>query len=226
MNKPRPVIFCDFDGTVARRDVGYHLYHHFSGGRNDALLPDWKAGRLSTRDCMRLEAEMVRAAPEEIVEFLEQFDLDPAFPNFVRLCRETGVPIIIVSEGLDIYITRLLDRYDLQPFSVKCNVGHLEKGGIRIEFPYKYRVCPGCGNCKAARIEEFRAQTGGDCTVVFVGDGYSDACGARAADLVLAKKDLAQYCEAEGISYNNFSNFDDVTDRLIEQGLLPRRKRI
>ena len=226
MSNPHLAIFCDFDGTVSRRDVGYHLYHHFSGGRNDALLPDWKAGRLSTRDCMRLESEMVRATPEEIFRFLNQFELDPTFPEFARVCRAANVPIIIVSEGLDIYIKRLLANDGPEHFDVKCNIGHLERGRLRIEFPYQYRICPGCGNCKAARIEEFRAQTGEDCRIVFVGDGYSDACGARAADLVFAKKDLIQYCQTEGILYNEFSNFEDVTDRLVQQGHLTRRKRV
>ena len=225
MSNPHLAIFCDFDGTVARRDVGYHLYHHFSGGRNDALLPDWKAGRLSTRDCMRLESEMVRATPEEIVSFVDQFDLDPTFPEFARLCRESGVPIVIVSEGLDIYIKRLLAPYGLEYFNVKCNLAHLEGGGIRIEFPYAYRVCPGCGNCKAARIEEFRAQMDEGCRIVFVGDGYSDACGAGASDFVFAKKDLVRYCQKEGILYNEFRNFDDVTDQLVQQGYLASRKR-
>jgi 2-hydroxy-3-keto-5-methylthiopentenyl-1-phosphate phosphatase len=226
MSSPHVAIFCDFDGTVARRDVGYHLYHHFSGGRNDALLPAWKAGRLSTRDCMRLESEMVRASPEEISQFLNQFDLDPTFPEFARVCRAADVPIVIVSEGLDIYIKRLLADQGPEHFNVKCNIGHLEGGGIRIEFPYEYRVCPGCGNCKAARIEEFRAQMDGGCRIVFVGDGYSDACGARAADLVFAKKDLIKYCQTEGILYNEFSNFEDVTERLVQQGYLTPRKRV
>jgi len=226
MSNPRLAIFCDFDGTVARRDVGYHLYHHFSGGRNDALLPDWKAGRLSTRDCMRLESEMVRATPEEIHQFLDQFDLDPTFPEFARVCRADEIPIVIVSEGLDIYITRLLASHGPEHFNVKCNIGHFEGGGIRIEFPYEYRVCPGCGNCKAARIEEFRVQVGDACPIVFIGDGYSDACGARAADLVFAKKDLVRYCQSEGILYNEFSNFEDVTDLLVRRGHLTPRKRV
>lgn len=214
------VVFCDFDGTVASRDVGYNLYHHFSGGRNDALLPDWKAGRLSTRDCMRLETEMVRATPQEIYDFIDRFELDPTFPEFAGLLGHAAVPLVIVSEGLDLYIRRLLVRSGLAHLSVKSNVGRLENGGLRIEFPYDFRVCPGCGNCKAARIEEYRRSAGEGCRVVFVGDGYSDACGAKAADVVFAKKDLVRYCLAERISYNDFTNFKDVSGRLIQEGLL------
>jgi 2-hydroxy-3-keto-5-methylthiopentenyl-1-phosphate phosphatase len=220
MSEPRTVIFCDFDGTAAARDIGYNLYRHFSGGRNEALLPDWKAGRLSTRDCMRLETEMVQGTIQEIEDFLDQFDLDPTFPPFADLCRTCSVPLVIVSEGLDFYIQKLLARYGLGELEVRSNIGHRENGGIRIEFPYQYRICAGCGNCKAARIEEFRRNSNELCRVVFVGDGYSDACGAGAADLVFAKKDLIQYCNSKEISYYSYANFRDVSDRLIKEGLL------
>ncbi len=219
MTSVLPVIFCDFDGTATRRDVGYHLFKHFSGGRNDALLPDWKAGRLSTRDILLLEAEMVRATPDEIVSFIDGFELEPTFAPFVEACRAAEVSLTILSEGMDLYIRRLLARAGLDHLAVYSNIGHPENGGLRMEFPYKTRSCEGCGNCKAARIEEYRAATNLTAPVVFIGDGYSDACGARAADIVFAKKDLKQYCHDEAILYHDFVNFQDVIDRLRIEGL-------
>ncbi len=211
------VVFCDFDGTAAERDVGYNLFRHFTGGRNEALLPDWKAGRLSTRDCLRLQAEMVQASRGEILAFLDQFELEATFPEFVGFCRAKAVPVIIVSEGMDFYIRKLLERHDLGDLEVLCNIGHLEDGRLRIEFPYSARRCEGCGNCKAARMAEYRKAVGGDCRVVFVGDGYSDACAAGEADTVFAKKDLELYCQEAGILYHKYGSFNDVTSRLIQQ---------
>lgn len=219
MTAEKIAIFCDFDGTITRRDVGYHLFHHFSGGRNDALLPDWKAGRLTTRDCLRIEAEMVRATPEEIFRFLDRFELDETFEAFARSCRAAGSSLTVLSEGMDLYIRRLLARNGLADLPVRCNIGHLENGGLRIEFPYQTRSCEGCGNCKAARMAEYRQTANPANRIVFVGDGYSDACGAREADIVFAKKDLERYCQTEGISYNKFDNFLDVTCRLQQHGL-------
>jgi len=213
-------VFCDFDGTVARRDVGYSLFHHFSGGRNDALLPGWKAGRLSTRDCLLKEAEMVRAPAAEILAFLDHFDLDPTFAPFVDHCRALGVPVVIISEGLDIYIKRVLARYGLADLPVISNLGFLENGGLRIEFPHTNHRCTRCGSCKGERIEEYRLACDTPCRVAFVGDGYSDACAARAADLLFAKDDLQQYCEAEKIPYNRFVDFRDVAKVLIHEGYL------
>jgi 2-hydroxy-3-keto-5-methylthiopentenyl-1-phosphate phosphatase len=216
-------IFCDFDGTIARRDVGYQLFHHFSGGKNDALIPDWKAGIISSREILEREAAMVQASPQEILTFIDQFDIDETFVPFERLCHSIDVPVTIVSEGLDIYITRILARYGLERVPVICNIGRMEGNGLRIEFPHTNRTCRSCGSCKGERIREYRQQEGGDIKVVFVGDGYSDACAAREADDVFAKKDLKQYCQTYNIPYNAYSTFQNVTDQLVEQGFLTTR---
>jgi 2-hydroxy-3-keto-5-methylthiopentenyl-1-phosphate phosphatase len=216
-------VFCDFDGTIARRDVGYHLFHHFSGGQNDTLIPDWKAGKISSREILEREARMVQATPDEVLAFIDQFDIDPSFIPFERLCRSADIPVIVVSEGLDIYIRRILASHGLEQVPVICNMGHLEDNGIRIEFPHHNRTCRSCGSCKGERIAEYRELHGGSVTVVFAGDGYSDACAAREADIVFAKKDLKQYCQTYDIPYNAYSTFQDVTDQLVEQGYLATR---
>jgi len=78
----KPILFCDFDGTIASRDVGYNMFRHFSGGRNDALIPGWKSGELSSRDCLRLEAEMVTCTGPEFYEYLDRFTLTEGFAEF------------------------------------------------------------------------------------------------------------------------------------------------
>jgi 2-hydroxy-3-keto-5-methylthiopentenyl-1-phosphate phosphatase len=50
----------------------------------------------------------------------------------------------------------------------------------------------------------------GNGPVVFVGNGLSDRCGARAADFTFAKDDLAGFCAQEGIRFQPFASFDDV----------------
>jgi 2-hydroxy-3-keto-5-methylthiopentenyl-1-phosphate phosphatase len=46
--------------------------------------------------------------------------------------------------------------------------------------------------------------------VVYVGDGLSDKCAVREAELVFAKGDLSRFCEKEGIRHHLFSDFGDV----------------
>lgn len=212
------LLFCDFDGTISQRDVGYNLYYHFSGGRNDELLPDWKAGRMSSRECLTLEAAMVTATPEEIMAFLEQFPIDPSFGDFVALAKKNGAMPTILSDGLDFYIRHILSRNGLEHIPTISNIGHLNGSGLTIEFPRTNRNCTRCGACKGEIIEEFREREAGPVTTIFVGDGYSDICATRSADLLFAKKDLERYCVEHKIAYTKYDTFFDVGRVLIELG--------
>ena len=213
-------VFADFDGTITRRDVGYSLFHHFSGGKNEEILPDWKAGRMSSRTCLTLEAEMVKASAEEIYEFIDQFEIDKGFAGFVSLCESNDTPFFVASDGLDFYIKHILAKNNLGHLELKTNIGRPENGGLTVEFPHDNISCTRCGVCKGERIQQFRKDTNGAYRVVFIGDGYSDACGAREADLIFAKKDLEQYCLDNNITYLSYDTFYDVSRNLVEQGYL------
>lgn len=214
----KTVIFCDFDGTISRRDVGYSLFHHYSNGENEKLLPDWKAGRMSSRECLTREAAMVHASSEEILKFLDQFDIDPGFVEFERQCRQNEIPMIVVSDGLDFYIRHILGRNGLTHLDVTCNIGKLNAHGIQIEFPRTNRECVRCGSCKGEIIQEYCSRLSEPCRTIFIGDGYSDTCATRVADLLYAKKDLERYCLAHDITYNKYDTFFDITRNLTDKG--------
>lgn len=215
-----PVIFADFDGTIVHKDVGYSLFHHFSGGRNESLIPDWKAGRLSSRECLLKEAEMVSVTAEAVDAFLRQFTLDIGFADFEAACREQDIPLIILSDGLDLYIRNILGKYSLDHLPVFCNHARIIGRRLEIEFPRQSEYCTRCGNCKGERIREYRGSHESPVTAVFVGDGMSDTCGVQEADLVFAKKDLARYCDQEQIGYTEYQTFSDVAISLRQLKLL------
>ncbi len=52
-------------------------------------------------------------------------------------------------------------------------------------------------------------------TLAYVGDGWSDRCAARAADLVFARAGLARYLDDEGTPYVPFEDFHDVRAGLV-----------
>lgn len=219
MKNTKVAVFCDFDGTIACRDVGYHIFHHFSGGRNDELLPDWKKGRLSSRDCLLKEAAMSPLTESELFEFLDQFELDAGFATFAGKCEATGIDLFILSDGLDLYIDYLLKREDLAHIPVKANHGRVEDGYLKIEFPYDCEGCNKCGNCKRERIQEYRDAHESDLEIVFVGDGFSDACAITEADKLFAKKDLERHCRMNNIKFKSYDDFFDVARQMDKLGL-------
>ncbi len=220
MKKVDTIVVADFDGTVARRDVGFDFFVHFSGGRNSELVSIWKSGKLSTRECLRREVALVTVNKNEINSFLDKFELDPGFGDFAALCKAEDVQLAIASEGLDFYIEYLLKRHKFAHIPAASNKAVFEGACLRIEFPYDNGDCRNCGNCKAERIRDLKNAHGNGCRVVFIGDGYSDACATRAADVVFAKRDLKKYCDNNKLEYHDYENFFDVAQKLTEMGVL------
>ena len=65
-------------------------------------------------------------------------------------------------------------------------------------------ACDVCGEqCK-------RADVGDLAEFVYVGDGYSDRCVAKAATRVFARDGLAAYLAREGVPFERFEDFYDV----------------
>ena len=220
MVEKKCLIAVDFDGTISERDVGYSFFHHFSGGKNDELLPFWKSGEMSTRECLIREAALVKTSKEKAYKFLEDFKLDKAFPEFVKTCREQDISLTIISDGLDFYIEFLLNKFDLTGIKAISNKAIFENGGISIMFPYDNRRCQSCGSCKEERIEDLKKQHPGEADVVFIGDGYSDVCAVKAADVLFAKKDLKKYCDDNSIEYLDYNDFNDVKSKLVDLGYM------
>ncbi len=50
--------------------------------------------------------------------------------------------------------------------------------------------------------------------IAYVGDGWSDRCAAKAADLVFARASLAQHLADEGVAYVPFEDMTDVREGL------------
>ena len=72
-------------------------------------------------------------------------------------------------------------------------------------------VCPVCGEqCKRMELERLAVGR----PIAYVGDGWSDRCAAKAADLVFARATLAEHLAEEGVA---FVPFDDLLD--VREGL-------
>lgn len=211
-------VLCDFDGTVARRDIGHCFFEKYvtDSERWAGLLEDWKIGLISSRECLTEEIGMIEAGMEEMNSFIEQEQLDPYFRDFVDFCNTNKYEIQILSDGLDYYIDNLLMREGLGFIDFKAN--HLVHSNGRItgvEFPYFNTLdCSMCGNCKRAHLEKMKDQ---GFFTIYVGNGYSDRCPSGIADLVFAKDDLRTHCEHQNCDYMEFRNFRDVERQVSTQ---------
>ncbi|MEX2088720.1 MAG: MtnX-like HAD-IB family phosphatase [Bacteroidota bacterium] len=209
-------VFCDFDGTAAAEDVGNRLFHTFAGDRASEIVAEYLEGRATARECLRDECAAVGNISElDLASFVDGFGLDPFFKEFVQFCRSHEIPLTILSDGLDFYVERILKANGLEDIPFFAN--HLDlvqvEGATRMvpSFPYTDSECVRCGNCKRNHILTLSAD---DDIVVYVGDGISDRCPVRYADIVFAKKGLIKYCQEQNITYHEYRHFGDVQQRL------------
>jgi 2,3-diketo-5-methylthio-1-phosphopentane phosphatase len=201
---------CDFDGTVSPGDIGAALVRRFARGREREAreaLERWKAGEISHRELTELECSRMVATREEALDFAHGFRLDPEFAPFARAVRARGDQVMVVSEGFDFYIEQQLEAAGLGAIPWAANRARFEGSSMIPEFPHHDPGCRTCGNCKGRHVR--RHQAAGH-RVVFVGDGLSDRCGARAADVVVARDELLEWCRSEDIPALRFEGFSTI----------------
>ncbi|NMC43818.1 MAG: MtnX-like HAD-IB family phosphatase [candidate division Zixibacteria bacterium] len=213
-------VFCDFDGTISLQDVGNRLFHHFSDGKSDDPVAKWLSDQIDSRQCLIEEAAVMREVTEaDLHDFIDRFEIDRAFPAFVDFCRTRKWPLYILSDGLDVYIDRLLKRHGLAGLPVFSNRAVVENGRLRLDWPWIDNECDRCANCKGFQIRRLR--TPGQ-TAVYIGDGKSDLCALPEADMILAKGFLADHCRQNGIDFVPFNDFAEITDILKDSPLTLR----
>lgn len=208
-------IACDFDGTIATCDVTDSILDRFALPEWQAIERDWKEGRIGSRECMARQVDLVRVVPAELDAHLDTIEIDPGFPAFAAACRLRGVPLTVVSDGIDYAIRRVLARSGLDDLPVVAN--HLEflpGGRCRLTSPHARNTCQAAsGTCKCATLEGMAPAAARPLSLL-IGDGASDFCGAGSADLVFAKDKLLAHARRQGLPHVAFRDFAEATGLL------------
>jgi 2-hydroxy-3-keto-5-methylthiopentenyl-1-phosphate phosphatase len=210
--EPPTLIFCDFDGTITDHDIIDLIWtDHLGPGWVEEIFPRSDRGTVSMVQRIGLGFGRVTCPPDRVFEQIAgRFHIRDGFPDFVSAAAKNGWNLRVLSCGLDLYIEKLLPAgipYD-------CFIGEFD-GRWRVRLP------PGAEptadeDFKVHMLKKRAAQHPG-ARLVYIGDGQSDFDPARLCDVVFAveKSRLAKLCRAQGIACTEFSQFGDVTGRLL-----------
>jgi 2-hydroxy-3-keto-5-methylthiopentenyl-1-phosphate phosphatase len=206
-------ILCDFDGTISLEDVIDSLLTTYGQPGWQALEDQWQAGVIGSRECMQGQVRRLALDPATLDAHLDQVRIDPGFADFVAQAQALGVPLCIVSDGMDYAIHRILANHGLPPLPVVAN--HLQWCGDHWELHSPYQAA-GCrsGTCKCACATQTRGSA--NPRVLMIGDGTSDFCVSGRADFVFAKRRLITHCIEAGIPHAPIQSFHQAS------ALLPR----
>ncbi len=206
-------IFCDFDGTITTKDVGEHMFLEF--GDSDkaySIFQRWVRKEIdSAQEWTELLGLVKDLTEEQFDSFLETIEIVYGFKEFVQFCDQNNLDLIILSDGMDYYIKKILDNNGFDNLVFYSNKMIFTEEGPKASFPYSDEECKDCANCKRNHIIE---NSSDEDITIYIGDGYSDTCPVQYVDFIFAKKTLLKFCEKERISYYPFKNFKDVVNRI------------
>lgn len=202
-------VWIDFDGTITQGDLIDELVARYAVNDSwKAIETDWHEGRIGSRQCLQGILDLIRISDEELDRFLDAGRVDPGAGALFGRLAAGGVPVTILSDGVDWIIGRLLGRAGIENLRVRANT--VRRRGDRMELicPYRDAACETdaahckCGSMRALGIAGRRG--------IYIGDGRSDVCGARRSDVVFAKEALAECLAREGRPFIPFRTLEDV----------------
>jgi 2-hydroxy-3-keto-5-methylthiopentenyl-1-phosphate phosphatase len=204
----------DFDGTITDVDVVDTALVQFSKNSDWLKIEaEWAAGKIGSDECMARQLAGVELTAQELEAYLDSVNLDPGFKHLHSYLNEKGVPLVVLSDGYDLFIKGVFARYGVRNVPFRCNSMRHEGTRLIPSYPHKSSSCGRCGHCKQATLDEAKKLVK---HIIFAGDGMSDLCALKSADTVFAKGKLAKYCQEKGFPHIPYRTLEDVALALPE----------
>jgi 2,3-diketo-5-methylthio-1-phosphopentane phosphatase len=207
------VIVVDFDGTITEQDLLDEIARTFGDPEVYREVDEGlDEGQLTLHEVLRREFEPVRAPLDDVVDWLSTHaSIRPGFHEFVRLARERGWRLVVVSSGFHELIEPVLEREGLSGLELVANHVDPNPAGWRVRFRDE-SICDSCGEaCKRTTVAGIAQGN----EVVYVGDGFSDRCAAEDAQLVFARRGLGEYLSKRGVPFEPFDDFFQIAHRIV-----------
>ncbi|WP_026676156.1 2-hydroxy-3-keto-5-methylthiopentenyl-1-phosphate phosphatase [Fictibacillus gelatini] len=217
--KKTGVIFCDFDGTVTENDNIIAIMKQFAPLGWENIKEQILGQQISIREGVgKLFSLLPSSKKDEITEFvLSQAKVRDGFHAFVDYTKEQGIPLYIVSGGIDFFVYPLLQGV-IPEDHIYCNGSDFTGESVRILWPHACDDACGndCGCCKPTILRRFDSSK---YHKIVIGDSITDLQAAKQADEVFARDFLIEKCEENNISYTPFETFYEIIDQLSKRRL-------
>jgi 2-hydroxy-3-keto-5-methylthiopentenyl-1-phosphate phosphatase len=210
------LILCDFDGTVTSTDTLSYLSKRFSPEVWDAVENKLFSGEMPLRAVLEAEMGGIYLPHETVVQAaVEAIPLRPGFAEFVAMTRRRGDELVVLSAGFRQLIVPMMEHAGVRDVELIANdVKFSETDGGTVTWR-SIAPCELCSEtCKRADVDRLRAARAHGRETIFIGDGFSDRCGAEAADRVFARDNLAHYLTERGFAYTPFQDFVELRSAL------------
>jgi 2,3-diketo-5-methylthio-1-phosphopentane phosphatase len=201
------VVF-DFDNTITDFDVLDDIIERFSINNNWVKLEKaWLEKKIGSEECLRGQLRGVRISRKDLFRYLDRIKISPYFAKLIKLLYSNGVRVDILSDNFSPLIRRVLCNNGIKGVRLYANNLRFAHNHLIPLFPHKNTACILCAHCKTNNLPSRNSK---DKILLYIGDGNSDICPAKEADIVFAKGSLAKHFKEKGLNYRRFSSIKDI----------------
>ena len=107
-------IYCDFDGTITKEDsvnAFFEMYAPPSWMDSEKL---WIEGKISSRENAIIQVGLLKnVSQKQLDDYINSIEVDDYFLEFVEFVKSKNIKLTILSDGFDLFIQKVLERYNL-----------------------------------------------------------------------------------------------------------------
>lgn len=201
------VIYCDFDGTITKKDSVNEFLKKYTGDKWLESEKLWIEGKISSKENAIIQVGLLKnISQKQLDDYINSIEIDDYFLDFVDYVKSKNIKLTILSDGFDLFIQKVLERNNLD-IPYYANKLTYKNGEFNIEFPYYNKNCDKkAGMCKCQKVKEN--------SFCYIGDGTSDLCIAKKADFLFASKNLHKFCKENNIKHVYFTSFCNIIESL------------
>jgi len=218
-NAKKPLIQCDFDGTITEEDVSFTLLDTFAGGDWRQLFGEYRQGKISVGHFNAEAFAMIKSDRQSLLESIKgRVKIRAGFHELLAYCGRKGLRLVIVSNGLDFYIEAILRDIGVENVEVFAARTRFRPEGLQVQY-IGPDGSPLDDNFKEAYVSFF---LGGGHRIIYVGNGASDISPARQCHHVFATDEMLAYCRKMNLECSAFADFNDIVRGLELLELWPK----
>ena len=115
----RHIIVSDFDGTITKVDTLYDFLKRYAQSSWLEIERMWIEGKIGSKECLKKEFELVENLNQDLIDnYLDIVEIDPYFIEFNNYRIKKNLDFIIVSDGIDYFINKVLEKNKIRDIKV------------------------------------------------------------------------------------------------------------
>ena len=207
------IIISDFDGTITKKDTLVLFLEKYAPVKWVDIENDWKNKKIGSQECLKRQFGLIPCLTEHLIDnFLNDIEIDDYFKIFCDKLKQHNIPIIVLSDGLDYFIDKILKKYDIYYPQIVTNHAYFKNNQFIIDFPNSSKHCKNnAGTCKCNIVNKLKQEYE---NIIYIGDGTSDFCVAKSANTLYAKSSLRDFCISNNINHIAYNTYNDIIQNI------------